>query len=464
MKKYNNKYKIKEKTIRLKLPIEVDEYLKQFIFKNINMYRHIKNDFIEYANKYKEEHGSYVGWSPLKFKTEYFKYEESIGRYHEYPVGLSEQVANDMKTSIKTIRTKYKKSKNKGEPAREGTFHFQKYDRFYGSFKVHNKALHTKSNNGNELYFSRIKVIDEKNIIFRVRGNTNGKTAEYLDISLKEPLCDEIIYNKDGNHEFIKYYTEGTSKHEYRFNSVDIKETCFIHELGKFYIQFSIKVLCIIDTDEVDDRLPKAGIDTGIHNPAIIYDGKKYIRVVMDDKTSNRLHYLERRANRIQHHMDNKYRINKKRMENGEIDNPYSNNYIKLQRKYRKIWKRITNIRRHWRYVTCKVIVTRYRKIVVDTFEQPRNKEKDIPNKLKRIINYNNRFHGMYLFNETLKHMADKYGCEYIESPEKTTCTCSSCGYVNKHLPLEERDLVCEKCCEVIDRDMNAAKNCYLFG
>ena len=30
------------KTISIKIPIEIDDYLREFIFKNINMYRHIK--------------------------------------------------------------------------------------------------------------------------------------------------------------------------------------------------------------------------------------------------------------------------------------------------------------------------------------------------------------------------------------------------------------------------------------
>ena len=118
MKKYNNKYKLKEKTIQVKIPIEVDDYLKEFIFKNINMYRHIKNDFIDYANKYKEEHGSYIGCNVLNFKTKYFEYEEDIGRYEEYSVGLSEQVAKDVNTTIKMLRTNYKKSRDRGEEAK----------------------------------------------------------------------------------------------------------------------------------------------------------------------------------------------------------------------------------------------------------------------------------------------------------------------------------------------------------
>ena len=37
-------YKLKEKTINVKIPIETDYELRGIIFDNINMYRDIKND------------------------------------------------------------------------------------------------------------------------------------------------------------------------------------------------------------------------------------------------------------------------------------------------------------------------------------------------------------------------------------------------------------------------------------
>ena len=46
------KYLINEAVINVKIPIKVDDYLKEFIFKNINMRRQIWNDFVEEANKY----------------------------------------------------------------------------------------------------------------------------------------------------------------------------------------------------------------------------------------------------------------------------------------------------------------------------------------------------------------------------------------------------------------------------
>ena len=64
-------------------------------------------------------------------------------------------------------------------------------------------------------------------------------------------------------------------------------------------------------------------------------------------------------------------------------------------------------------------------------------------------------------FNESLKHMCDKYYCLYIKSPSDSTRTCSRCGFVNKKLTLSERFLKCKKCGYVIDRDKNASINCY---
>ena len=59
-------YLIKEKTINVKIPIHADKETKDFIFKNINMYRRIKNDFIEEANKYFDKYGTYKGFNAAK--------------------------------------------------------------------------------------------------------------------------------------------------------------------------------------------------------------------------------------------------------------------------------------------------------------------------------------------------------------------------------------------------------------
>ena len=60
-----------------------------------------------------------------------------------------------------------------------------------------------------------------------------------------------------------------------------------------------------------------------------------------------------------------------------------------------------------------------------------------------------------------LQHEAIKWECQYIQSPMYTTCTCSQCYHINDKLDLSCRELVCEKCGITIDRDANAAMNCY---
>ena len=446
--------KIKERIINVKIPIEVDEYLKHFILLNINMRRKIWNDFVEEANKYKDEYNNYNGFKPLKYKTEYFKMEKEIGRYDEYCTGLSAQVALDMVQSMKAIKTKNEKVFKGESNAKLGKLKFHKRDNYYGSFKVECKSAIRESGNA----VSRIHILNKNTLSFRVRGKVNGHEAEYLTIHLKEDIYDDVIHSKKQN-EYIRYYDEKlTTRNECRFRDIDIRMCTFIHELGKFYIQLAIRVLYCIDDENIKSRYNKLGIDTGIHNPFMCYDGEYdiYTQVEMDNKTSRKIHYLERRARRIQHIMDKKYTYNK---EHGLY--PYSKNYEKLRYKFRKIWKKITNIRRNWTYNVCKKIVTHYKTIVVDRFTQPDNKNPNLPKKVKRRINYVNRFHAMYTTNEILVHMANKYGCEYIEAPKNTTCTCSICGHKNSHLPLSQRIFVCEECGYEIDRDMNAAKNCY---
>lgn len=453
------KFLQREATINIKIPIETDEYLRSFIFKNINMRRFIWNEFVEEANKFVGEYHMYDDFKPMKFLTEYKRAELETRRYDEYCVGLSEQVAKDMKKAIKSIRTSNRKVFKSLTSANLGTLKFHKRDNYYGSFKVHVKPTLNKDN-----LSSRIKILDKNNIKFRVRSNRYKRPKESINIYLKENLYDE--YYEDTN-EYVKFYKENNCKvHEYRFHDEDIKEISFIHELGKFYIILTIKGLYYIDNEEIKSRIyEKAGIDTGIHNPFMIYDGKSYFSLRMSDKISNKIHYLERRIKRLKSVMDKKYLINNERVHKGEMISPYSHNYEKIRKRYRKIWKKIINIRRAWSYKITKFIVTRYKTIVVDRFNQPETKNnKKYPNKIIRKFNYVSRFHCMYITNEILVHMANKYGCRYIEAPGNTTCTCSCCGHINPHLSLDVRMFRCEDCGFIIDRDENASKNCYDFS
>ena len=456
--------KVTNKTINICIPIHDDDYIRNFIFKNINYRRKVWNDFVEESKKYKGDNCMYRGFKPLKFKTEYFQKEKVNDIYDEYCVGISEQVSKEMNSALTRIRNENFSNKKK-----LWKFQFHSFDKYYGSFKVHNKS-EDQLRNGN--VSSRLHIINNTTMQFRIRGKNKYRSnpnAEYINIHLKEPL---FKYRGIGNYypDFVREYkVKGEYPVECWFNELDIKETCFIHKLGKFYIQLSINVTYKINKDDIKSRQKKAGIDTGIHNPAMLYNGESFKRIVMPEKIVRKIHYLERRARRLQHIKDRKYAINKERVKRGELESKYSNNYWKVRRKFRKVWNKIVNIRRYWIYTTTKSIATSYRKICVDRFKQPDNQNIK-PNKLKHSYNFNNRFHCMYTFNEILKHMCEKYGCEYIDSPPNTTKLCSFCGteYEYDTDDLRSREFDCHnKDCIAkgifIDRDKNAAKNCYMY-
>ena len=445
--------------ISICLPIEVDDYLKSFIFKNINYRRKVWNDFVSEAKKF-EGDNFYNKFNPTIYKTEYFQfYENNGGIYNEYCVGISEQVAKDMTFALKRIRkNNYQILSNKGYN-KLSKIHYKPYDKYYGSFKVHTKP---KISNRNKIT-SRVHIINDRCISFRVRGGAGSHTffnnTEILLINLKESLYHEKINNKY-DYFLRKYKVNSENPVECWFGENDIKEISFIHKLEKFYIQLSINVTYICKYSDIKSRQSKAGIDTGIHNPAVIYNGKEFYSIRMDEKTIRKIHYLERRSKRLQKIMDNKYINNKKLYDKGEIQSIYTKNYEKVRYKYRKVLMKISNIKKDWIYKTCKDIVTNFQIICVDKFKQPNNLL--IENKkIRRNINFYNRFHCMFEFNQVLKNMAKKYGCSYIKSPDNTTRTCCCCGHVNEHIPLSQRNLICKKCGTTIDRDINAAQNCY---
>lgn len=452
------KNKVNIKPICVTIPIETDEYLRKFILDNAYMYNKIRNDFVEEANKYKGSDCMYDNFNARRFKTSYYHdIEMPERRYDYYCTGLSEQVSENFMISRNTIRSKNLKILKNHLPQDLGSYHYKRFDYNRYTFRV---KLKPNINNDHGNVRTKLSIIDSNNIKFRVRSNKFGRIKEVITIKLKESLYEDIIQDKN-DPIFIKHYYNNGITNDCMFYLSDIKDIAFKYELGNYYIQLFINVTYLINRLSNKSSNKKiAGIDTGIRHPITIYDGNKTYYISMDDKTSRKIHYLERRRRRLQSIKDKKWRYN---------FNHYlptnSNNIIKLCKKIRKLYKKITNIKRNWARNIAKFISTTYDTIVVDTFEQPDKTTKEsLPKKIVHKINYNNRFHIMYYTNMFIKHDCDKFGCNYIESPEDTTRTCNICGHINEHLKLEDKYLVCKHCRSKIERDENAAKNCYDYA
>ena len=427
--------KLIHKTIAIKRRIDITDELKKFIFTNINYRRKVYNDFVEESRKY----DSLKDFNPIKYKTTYFnEIEEANHVYDKYCVGISEQVAKDIKFAKKSMKGNKTLGKSK--------LKYKKLNPFYGSFKVHSKSYFHGENN---ILASKILIMSDDLISFRVRKK------ERILIKLKERFFDDTLFT-DKTYPFYV-----NKKQQYAFSNDDIKEISFIHEDGKFYIVLFTNVYYYRTKDELSNN--KCGIDLGIHNPIMLYDGKRNISFEMCYRKLKRIAYLERRARRLQKILDNKMIVNDYYISNNR---KVSKNYRKVQRKLRVTWKKIVNIRLDWRRKVSLYIAKNYGVICIDKFKQPDilvHKKYGLSKSAIKRINFSNRNHAMNYFYKFFIHDIEKYNVKLVKAPKNTTRACSSCGHINEKLPLTKRFLYCTKCGSVIDRDMNAAINCYDF-
>ena len=93
---------------------------------------------------------------------------------------------------------------------------------------------------------------------------------------------------------------------------------------------------------------------------------------------------------------------------------------------------------------------------------------------VRKSINRSYQDKAVGIFNIRLIHMCHKYGTNYYKVKSnnsdtkppfigfETTNTCNQCGYINEYkLPITKRIFKCESCGHTVDRDVNAAINCY---
>ena len=365
MKNRLKKFKLTRSTINIKRRIDLDKSdngIDEFIFKNINYRRKVYNDFVDESRKYT----FVLDFNPIKFKTEYFNSVEKPNHLYEiYCTGISEQVSKDVKRTLKCIKT------NKHWDSK---LQYRKFDKFRSSFKVHTKEYFRKLKHGPDHFISRVRINSYNEIRFRVRDGVE------LYISLYENLFNDTEYI--GN-DIYPYYID--KENQYYFREEDIKEICFIHEFGKFYIALSISGFYINQRNIKDQKV--VGIDLGIRNPLTCYNGDEFIKYRMSDKELARIHYLERRISRLQHIMDKKLR---------STNFEKSKNYMKVHKKFRISWRKIYNIRKNWRNKLAKKLCLQYDIIIIDKFTIPdAESHKGYPTFIKRFFYSTRTFHAL---------------------------------------------------------------------
>lgn len=198
---------------------------------------------------------------------------------------------------------------------------------------------------------------------------------------------------------------------------------------------------CSITVDDLQPKPTKTklvketavGIDLGIKDYAILSDGTKFTNPKHLEKAQKKLAHLQRAFSRT--HKDSK-------------------NHEKNRIKVAKCYRSIANQRNDFLHKLSTHLVKNYDTICLEDLnvkgmEQNHYLAKAIQgvawSEFVRQLEYKSEWHGKNVL--------------FIGRFEPSSKLCHKCGYVNKNLKLSDREWVCPKCGEHLDRDINAAIN-----
>lgn len=263
------------------------------------------------------------------------------------------------------------------------------------------------------------------------------------------PVCVERFYFADCKHVQIekigrvKYktdYTFQTGRNVEKFSNVRITYTN-----GKWILSFGAE--CESQTPELTDI--SMGIDLGVKELATVAFGDE-MYVFHNINKSAKMRSLEMRLKHVQRSISRKYEANR-------INGKYvkTKNIIKEEKKMRRIYAKITNIKKNYLHQTTHSLVAlRPRRVVMEDL--------NISGMLKnRHLSKAISDQKLYEFIRQMRYKCEWNGIEFVQAdrfyPSSKTCSC--CGSIKRDLKLRDRTYICNECGAVIDRDYNAAIN-----
>ena len=257
---------------------------------------------------------------------------------------------------------------------------------------------------------------------------------------------------------------------------------------GRILYNFSLDrwYVCFIGTVPIDygnrswilQNMPGLGIDMGIHRYFTTWfgDSENKTQIVYNPITDPKLLSIDRQINRLNQIIDYKIQWNKvahgyKRHENGK-------NIPKEMRKAIYNTKSIRNFRRRIArlYYQARCYRQDHMRKICNTLVrfQPEficMENLDVMSMMAKGIGCNSTFRrhvsgaAFYSTAQWMKWQCQKYGIPFIQADRfyPSSQYCSSCGHQQK-MSLRKRAYKCPKCGMKMDRDLNAAKNIYLYG
>ena len=175
------------------------------------------------------------------------------------------------------------------------------------------------------------------------------------------------------------------------------------------------------------------GIDLGVKDFVITSDGEVFDNLHFKKYQSNKIKRLQRQLSRRQ---------------------KVSNNRNKSRKRLAKLYKKINDKKQYYLHQVSNILINENQVICMEDL----NVKGMLRNhKLAESIQEMN----FGEFKRILEYKAKWYNRKivYVDRFYPSSKTCNHCGYINKQLKLSDRQWICPKCGEVIERDYNAALN-----
>ena len=186
-------------------------------------------------------------------------------------------------------------------------------------------------------------------------------------------------------------------------------------------------------THKVKETNAKVGIDLGIKDFVITSDGEIFDNFHFKKSNTNRIKRLQRQLSKKQ---------------------KGSNNRNKAKVRLAKVYKKINDKKQYYLHKVSNSLIDENQVICMEDLN------------VKGMIKNHNLAESISemnfgKFRRMLEYKAKWYNRKlvFVDRFYPSSKTCHHCGYINKGLKLSDRQWVCPKCGEVVERDYNAALN-----
>ena len=268
---------------------------------------------------------------------------------------------------------------------------------------------------------------------------------------LSYPVRCDRFYFKNG---YVKVEKLGKIKYKADYPNLNLEEISkfsnvrISNENDKWILTFSVEYENQIQTTEKNGNL---GIDLGVGRLAVVSHNGKKLEYKNINK-SKRVRKLTSKLKHVQRVISRKYEVGNKL---NEKKYQKTNSILKYEKLARRIYRKISNIRKDQRHKVTRELVNLNPAVVImeDLNVKGMMKNKHLSRSIAEM--------GFYDFIRIMKYKCEESGIKFFQVDRffPSSKTCSQCGCVHKGLKLSDRIFECPECGFITDRDFNAAVN-----